>query len=85
MQTPLQANFAGGLRLFGYDLSQTTAASDQTADIVFYVAVQDLVTRRYWPAIYLNDAAGLYDPTTGQRLPTTGPDNRAVLQNLTLP
>jgi hypothetical protein len=58
VQNRSQADFAGGVRLFGYDLGQASAAADQPTEVVLYAAVQTPVTRRYWPAIYLTDADG---------------------------
>jgi hypothetical protein len=58
-QTPLRADFAGGVRLYGYDLSATTLRPDETFDVSLYISVREPVARRYWPAFTVEDGSGL--------------------------
>ncbi|MGH2523923.1 MAG: hypothetical protein ACRDH2_15565, partial [Anaerolineales bacterium] len=58
-QTPLRADFAGGVQLYGHDLSTTILPADESVDVSLYVSVREHVERRYWPAFTLTDAAGL--------------------------
>ena len=58
-QTPRLADFAGGVRLYGYDLSSTTMPGDEFMDASLYVSVRAHVERRYWPAFNFVGADGL--------------------------
>ncbi len=57
-QTPLRADFAGGVRLYGYDLSSTAFPADGFLDASLYVSVREHVEQRYWPAFYIEDPEG---------------------------
>jgi len=78
-QHALPADFAGGMRLFGYDLSGTRLAADGAIDVALYVARYAPNDRRYWPAFDIEDAAGLawenpsYLPPRWQREPPGSP------------
>ena len=78
-QTVLLADFAGGLRLMGYDLSRTVLPADDAFDAALYLARSAPSDRRYWPAFDIQDAAGLswqdpvYLPPRWQREPPSTP------------
>lgn len=57
-QTALQADFAGGIRLHGYDLSATRLPADGAVDVALYVSRWAASEQRYWPAFRIVDAAG---------------------------
>jgi hypothetical protein len=63
-QVPLLLDFAGGIRLHGYDLSATRLPADGAVDAVLYVSRWAASEARYWPAFRVEDAAGLtwHDP-----------------------
>jgi hypothetical protein len=58
-QHPFPADFEGGVRAYGYDLSSTTVPADGFVDVSLYVSVREHVSRQYWPAFTIKDAAGL--------------------------
>jgi hypothetical protein len=58
-QTPFFADFAGGVRLYGYDLSSTALPADGFIDASLYVSVREHSDRRYWPTFNFVDAEGL--------------------------
>jgi len=58
-QHAFQADFEGGVRAYGYDLSATTLPADGFVDVALYVSVREHVSRQFWPAFSLKDAAGL--------------------------
>ncbi|MCC7359747.1 MAG: hypothetical protein IT317_09730 [Anaerolineales bacterium] len=57
-QSPLEADFAGGIRLHGYDLSATQLRADEALEVALYVSRWAASQRRYWPAFSLVDATG---------------------------
>lgn len=58
-QYPLLTNVAGGVRLYGYDLSNTIIPGDGTLDVAWYAGQREPSLRRYWPAVALEDNTGL--------------------------
>ncbi len=78
-QTALVSDFAGGMRLLGYDLSRTQLAADGALDVALYMARTAPSERRYWPAFNVADEAGLawqdpdYLPPRWQREPPGTP------------
>ncbi len=78
-QAALLADFAGGLRLLGYDLSRTQLPADGAFDAALYLARSAPNDRRYWPAFDIQDEAGLswqdpnYLPPRWQREPPNTP------------
>ena len=56
---PLEADFAGGVRLHGYDLSATRLRADEALDVALYVSRWAASEQRYWPAFSIVDAAGI--------------------------
>ena len=78
-QTALVNDFDGGMRLLGYDLSQTTLAGDGALDVALYMARSTASQARYWPSFDLVDGAGLtwqdpnYLPPRWQREPPGTP------------
>ena len=59
LQAPLLADFAGGVRLHGYDLSATVLPASEPIDVALYASLRQQVDRRYWPALSIEDDAGL--------------------------
>jgi len=78
-QTARLTDFDGGMRLLGYDLSQTTLAGDGALDVALYMARTTPSQTRYWPSFDLVDASGLswldpnYLPPRWQREPPATP------------
>jgi hypothetical protein len=58
-QYPLLTDVAGGVRLYGYDVSATTLPADGTLDVAWYAAMRAPSLRRWWPGVAVEDAAGL--------------------------
>jgi hypothetical protein len=60
-QTPLRADFDGGVSLYGYDLAPraSTFPADGALDVSLYVSVSQSLGPRYWPAFRIIDEAGL--------------------------
>jgi hypothetical protein len=63
-QNPLNVDFAGGIRLHGFDLSTTRLPADGSLDVAWYVSRWAPGEARYWPAFRIEDAAGVawHDP-----------------------
>jgi hypothetical protein len=63
-QHPLATDFAGGMRLLGYDLSAASLPGDGAFDVALYVARTAASDQRYWPIFTVEDGAGLawHDP-----------------------
>jgi hypothetical protein len=59
VQTPLRLDFAGGLGLYGYDLSTRTLPADDGVETLVYVSMRTPALRQFWPLFYVRDAAGL--------------------------
>lgn len=66
-QTPLLLDFAGGMRLHGYDISAPTLPADGFTDVALYVSAPQTVPRPYWFAFYILDEQGYLwnDPNAG--------------------
>ncbi len=58
-ETPLAVDFAGGIRLHGYDLSSTVVPSGGALDAALYVSRWMAAEQRYWPAFRIEDAQGV--------------------------
>jgi len=74
-QYSLQADFAGGIRLHGYDLATSRLPADGAVDVALYVSRWAASEQRYWPAFRIVDADGFtwqdpdYLPPRWQREP----------------
>ncbi|MGQ0601506.1 MAG: hypothetical protein ACT4QE_07395 [Anaerolineales bacterium] len=59
MQTPLRADFAGGLGMYGYDIATRTLPGDGSVDVALYVGKREPNIREFTPVFVLHDAQGL--------------------------
>jgi hypothetical protein len=59
VQHPLRLDFAGGLGLYGYDLSTRTLPADDGVETLVYVSMRTPALRHFWPLFFVKDATGL--------------------------
>lgn len=68
-RTPLRVDFAGGLSLYGFDLEARTLPADGGVDAALYVSMRAPALRTFWPAFWVQDAAGRLWNDTNAALP----------------
>ncbi len=55
----LKADFSGGIRLYGFDVSKWEVPTGGSTDVSVYVGLREHTDTRYWPAFTVEDWSGL--------------------------